>query len=200
MTDDRLWRTAIHEAAHFVIGFRLGIPLGVVSIRPTVAYAGVCGGRYPAGISQLDVHRPLIDQPARARHAHEARIRWRLAGPVADRLFFPSSGYRRTPQPVEPPTLPDLSPAAAAQLIEMERTGNQAEPSGYVRDEDAAMHYAFVLVGSDLTLPYYQWAEADTRAMVTEDSATITRLADALMDRHALSPQDARAVIRGKAA
>lgn len=158
------------------------------------------GGRYSAGISQLDVHRPLIDQPARARRAHEARIRWSLAGPVADRLYFPSSGYRRTPQPVEPPTLPDLSPAAAAQLINLEQAGNKAKPGTFVHDEDAALHYCFVLVGSDLSLPYYQWAQADTRAMVAEHSATISRLAETLQARGAMSAQDARAVIRGKVA
>ena len=124
----------------------------------------------------------------------------RLAGPVADRLWFPSSGYRRTPQPVEPAGFPSLSRAAAAELRELEQAGNRTEPGAFVHDEDAALHYAFVLVGRHLSLPYYQWAEADTRALVAENSRPITRLAKALMERHALSARGARAVVRTPAA
>ena len=185
---------------NFVIGDRVHIPLGVVSIRPTATYAGVCGGGNPPAIGKLDVHRLLMDQPAQARRAHEARIRFRLAGPVANRLWFPESGYRRTPQPIEPPTPPDLSPAAAAELSHLEGVGNGSEPGAFTQDEDAALHYSFVLVGTDLSLPYFAWSEAETKAMVVEGSHSITRLAEALMDRHALSAPNARAVIREKAA
>lgn len=196
---DQLWRVAIHEAAHFVIGDRVGVPLGIVSIRATASYAGVCGGRYPVGISELDVNRLLVEQPARARRAHEARIRWRLAGLAADKLYFPRSGFVRTPRPVEPSSFPDLSPAAAAQLVELETEGNGPK-SVFVHDEDAALHYCFVLVGSKRAAAYYAWAVADTEAMVSEDHSRITRLAEALMDRKALSPRDARIVSRGSAA
>ena len=198
-TEDRRWRTAIHEAAHFVIGDRVGIPLGVVSIRPTTQYGGVCDGRYAPGFSELDPSRLLIDQPARARRAHEANIRWRLAGPAADRLYFPSTSFVRTPRPIEPATMPHLSPAAATQLIHLERAGNAAEPGTFVHDEDAALHSAYVLVGRDLSSAYYQWAVADTSAMVVDDSGAITRLAEALMERDALSVRDARAAKRRKA-
>lgn len=194
MSDQRQRRVAIHEAAHATIALRLGLPLTVVSIRPTPIYGGVC---VFTGIDRrpgIDPSRPIVLQHARPRRYTEASIRCSLAGPVANRLWWPSSGYVATPKLN---VRPSLSPLADAELTRVEEFAN-APGAAMDSDEDAAFADAYLLVGADLASAYYSWSVADTTAMVSDplNVRIIERLADELLKKSALSPREVRTTIR----
>ncbi len=74
------------RGAHAVVGYRLGVPLGVVSIRGTSAYGGMCKFRQSnrPGLD-LDPASPLVAQRAVPRRYWEFRRAdgSPLSGPVA---------------------------------------------------------------------------------------------------------------------
>jgi hypothetical protein len=193
MTDYRE-RTAYHEASHAVVAVRLGVPLGVVSIRPTRRYGGVCGAGGAHRIHSLEPALPLVLQYARPRRHLETHIRFLLAGPLADHMWFPSSGYQRTPKIIRPADRPNLPPVAAAQLAAFEAAGNG--PGEPVHDEDAALTEADLLVGPTLAGAYIAWARADVAEMVDDNAFAIERVAHDLLAHDALSPHAVRAAMR----
>ncbi len=91
-----LERVAIHESAHGCVALRMRLPLTVLSVRSTAHYRGVCGMGRMAAITEYDPGRPMLAQPSRPRRLLEARIRAALAGPLADRLWWPPPATSRT--------------------------------------------------------------------------------------------------------
>jgi len=188
-------RTAIHEGAHLSIGIAMQLPIGVTSIRGTPGYLGICGLRGTLRTRGYDAARPLVLQPARPRRNLEALVRFVLAGPASDALWFPpqGSGYVRTPRWLEEP--PALPPVAQGELKRLEESGALADDPARA-DEDAALELAYLLVGHKLAAAYYAWAMADTRAMVADQARGIERLAEELLAHGAVAPHAARAVYR----
>lgn len=140
---------------------------------------------------RLDPSLPLVLQRARPRRLLERQIRFALAGPAADGLWFPSRGYVHTPKAHDVVRFPDLPPLASAELVRLE---TRSDP--IVLDEDQAWADVELLVGSPLAHAYFQWAAAETNAMVADAAATIERVADALLSSQALAPHEVRSLIR----
>jgi hypothetical protein len=170
------------------------MPLRVVSIRPTAFYGGVCSVTLSwSGITDLDPTAPLVLQPAVPRRLLECKIRHRLAGPVADRLLAIPTGYVAPPRIVSRELPAALPPKASAELARLE---GKSEPFEVIRDEDAALTDAALLVGSRLASAYYTWAWQDTQELVRDNAYLIERLAKELLAHHALGPHQVRAVFR----
>src|SRR3972149_841352 len=92
---EQLFRTAPHEAAHFVAGWRMGRTPRIVSIRPGETFTGITiGPDGPLVDGSFALTNYVWEQLAAHRAAIEGSIVAALAGPLGGLFADPQvSGY-----------------------------------------------------------------------------------------------------------
>lgn len=202
MNRDGIEQTAVHEAGHTFMAWRLRRPLGPVTVVPGLRWAGTSHFGAPRLTTRehehIDLNEPYLLWPAAARRKVDTIAMVWAAGYEAEYALYRPAPARRVGD-----TLTELAAGVAARkpptraeerLLALARA-DTANPT----DEE---HLAALmdLVHPDDPATGSAWLNhitAQARALAVAGAPAVLRLAAELADHGSLSGRAARAILEG---
>jgi hypothetical protein len=192
--------TRLHEAAHAVVGARLGFTSRGVTVNAGEYSNGVSRSLAPVipaeAFDLLDDSQPFVTWPDAIRRAVEGLVIKSMAGDLAEELFTEREGRQPDP-PAE--RIGEL----AAELPEPDQDDQArfdalVNDPGAESDDDQAARFTRAAFGDDLpsAAAWLAFCEAQARQLVHAEENRIRHLASVLELRQTLSAEAVVAVLR----
>ncbi|MGI8616828.1 MAG: hypothetical protein ACR2L4_08635 [Actinomycetota bacterium] len=203
--EEERWKedVAIHESGHEAVALELGVPLGLVSIRPGAHFAGVAfhGSTRVRKADTFKWTSPVL-QPASLRRYVETSIMVALGGDLAARYYGPiETGYvaTKTDDSLEAERLASILTEMPATDREVARlAASESEERMPVYDEEKAQELATFLSPVGTGPVFLEWLRAETGELLkTAHMGRMVRaLAAALLDREVIGARAARTILK----
>jgi hypothetical protein len=202
-TDDRRWKAALHESAHFTANLLgRGEVAALVSVRPGKTHGGATILDAPARVNFTGRRNNPLGADLAWRRDVEWLIVVLLAGHAAEELAGASVG--RIPEPglgdderqaaALAQSLAELAPLHAQLLADSEARPLPSDGNPLAGDDLNAFELSFRLVGLEAQA-HLGWLRAVARRFVNDHAHIIAALARELDRRTVVTGTDAAAIV-----